>query len=116
MDEGDEEEKGEEPEGGAGPVKGVGTLDMSLDVTGALKVLVNTGGRKVSSKAKQVSKDAYLGFLLLRHLKVRDLRTKVRGFSSASSSNSAHSVGYECDYHLPIFELCYITPNHYHAK
>ena len=80
VENGEGEEEGEEQEG-AGPVKGTGNLDMSLDMTGALKVLVNTGGRKVSAKAKQVSKDAYLGFLLLRHLRIRDLRTKVRGLS-----------------------------------
>lgn len=52
-------------------------LDMDLDMPGALKVILNTGGRKVSSKAKQVSRDAYLGFLMLRHLRIRDLRHKV---------------------------------------
>jgi hypothetical protein len=51
--------------------------DTGLDMPGALKVILNNGGRNVSAKAKQVSKDAFLGFLLLRHLKIRDLRTKV---------------------------------------
>ena len=83
MEEGEGEEQEREEQEGAGPTKGVGNLDMSLDMTGALKVLVNTGGRKVSSKAKQVSKDAYLGFLLLRHLRIRDLRTRVRGLLRA---------------------------------
>ena len=89
-DDGEEEERDDQE--GAGPVKGVGHLDMSLDMTGALKVLVNTGGRKVSSKAKQVSKDAYLGFLLLRHLRIRDLRTKVRGLLLVSHFECAYSV------------------------
>ena len=48
-----------------------------LDMPSALRIILNNGGRKVSSKAKQVSKDAYLGFLLLRHLRIRDLRNKV---------------------------------------
>ena len=52
-------------------------LEMGVDMPDALKVILNTGGRDVSSKAKQVNKDAYLGFLLLRHLRIRDLRAKV---------------------------------------
>lgn len=51
--------------------------DAGLDMPSALKVILNNGGRNVSSKAKQVAKDAYLGFLLLRHLMIRDLRNKV---------------------------------------
>lgn len=51
--------------------------DAALDMPSALKVILNNGGRNVSAKAKQLSKDAFLGFLLLRHLKIRDLRNKV---------------------------------------
>lgn len=65
--------------GGIGGGGGGGTdpVDAKMDLPGALKVLLNSGGRKVSAKAKHVSKDAYLGFLLLRHLRIRDLRAKV---------------------------------------
>lgn len=51
--------------------------DAGLDMPSALKVILNNGGRDVSSRARQVAKDAYLGFLLLRHLRIRDLRNTV---------------------------------------
>lgn len=69
--------------------------DMGLDMPGAIKVLLNAGGRKVSAQAKQVSKDAYLGFLLLRHLKIRDLRHKVREHWCGKRSTAQHPGLYE---------------------
>ena len=33
----------------------------TMDMPSALKVILNNGGRNVSAKAKQVSKDAFLG-------------------------------------------------------
>ena len=43
----------------------------------ALKVISSKGGRKVSAKAHKVPKDSFMGFILLRHLKIRDLQAKV---------------------------------------
>lgn len=51
--------------------------DPNMDMPRAMRVIINNAGRKVSSKAQQVAKDSYMGYLLLRHLRIRDLRTKV---------------------------------------
>ena len=51
--------------------------NQHIGVPAAMKVINNEGGRKVSSKAEAVPKDAYFAFLLLRHLRIRDMRNKV---------------------------------------
>lgn len=48
-----------------------------FEVSEAMKLIHNSGGRNVSSKAHSAPKDAYFSFLLLRHLRIRDLRSKV---------------------------------------
>ena len=70
-------------ESGAGDVGGANIGDdplnkeVNFDVPDAMKLINNPGGRRVSSKAHSSAKDAYFGFLLLRHLKIRDMRNKV---------------------------------------
>ena len=54
-----------------------GPSNQHIGVPAAMKVINNEGGRKVSSKAEAVPKDAYFAFLLLRHLQIRDMRIKV---------------------------------------
>ena len=51
----------------------------NVDVPSAMKLIHHKGARGVSSKAKSVPKDAYFAFLLLRHLRIRDMRSKVGG-------------------------------------
>ena len=53
------------------------TVTSMVDVAGALSLISNKGGRRISASADEAPKDAYMGFLLLRHLRIRDLRTKV---------------------------------------
>ena len=53
--------------------------DPTISVKEASQVLHNEKGRGVSTKASSVAKDSYLSFLLLRHLKTRDMRTMVGG-------------------------------------
>lgn len=48
-----------------------------FEVAEAMKLIHNDGGRCVSSKAHSAPKDAYFSFLLMRHLRIRDLRNKV---------------------------------------
>ena len=52
-------------------------LNSGIHLPEAMKVIINKSGREVSGKATEVANDAYMGFLILRHLKIRDLRTKV---------------------------------------
>ncbi|XP_065909526.1 uncharacterized protein [Dysidea avara] len=47
-----------------------------MDVSSALKLISHEEGRKISSKAHSVIKDAYFAFLLLRHIRIRDLMIK----------------------------------------
>ena len=54
-----------------------GPSNQHIGVPAAMKVINNEGGRRVSSKAEAVPKDAYFAFLLLRHLRIRDMRNKV---------------------------------------
>ena len=51
--------------------------ESEFEVSEAMKLINNSGGRRVSSKAHSAPKDAYFSFLLLRHLRIRDLRNKV---------------------------------------
>jgi len=48
----------------------------NVDVPSAMKLIHHKGARRVSSKAESVPKDAYFAFLLLRHLRIRDVRNK----------------------------------------
>ena len=48
-----------------------------FEVAEAMKLIHNDSGRRVSSKANSAPKDAYFSFLLMRHLRIRDLRNKV---------------------------------------
>ena len=48
-----------------------------FEVAEAMKLIHNDNGRRVSSKANSAPKDAYFSFLLMRHLRIRDLRNKV---------------------------------------
>ena len=48
-----------------------------FEVAEAMKLIHNDSGRRVSSKAHSAPKDAYFSFLLMRHLRIRDLRNKV---------------------------------------
>ena len=54
--------------------------EPGFDVPAAMKLINNVGGRKVSAKAQEAPNDAYLAFLMLRHLKIRDKREKVSMF------------------------------------
>ena len=49
----------------------------AIDVSRAITLLSSKGGRSVSAKADHTPKDAYMGFLLLRHLKIREVQAKV---------------------------------------
>ena len=59
-----------------------GSNTSLVDVAGALSLISNKGGRRISASADGAPKDAYMGFLLLRHLRIRDLRAKVGGRES----------------------------------
>ena len=48
-----------------------------FEVAEAMKLIHNDSGRRVSSQANSAPKDAYFSFLLMRHLRIRDLRNKV---------------------------------------
>ena len=52
--------------------------ENEFEVSEAMKLINNSGVRRVSSKAHSAPKDAYFSFLLLRHLRIRDLRNKVQ--------------------------------------
>ena len=60
--------------GGEGPSN---PKDNEFEVAEAMKLIHNDSGRRVSSKANSAPKDAYFSFLLMRHLRIRDLRNKV---------------------------------------
>ena len=51
--------------------------DPSVDIPEAMQLIHSEGGRKVSSQAVSAPKDGYFAFVLLRHLRIRDLRNKV---------------------------------------
>lgn len=55
--------------------------DGEFEVSEAMKLINNSGGRRVSAKAHSAPKDAYFSFLLLRHLRIRDLKNKVLSVS-----------------------------------
>ena len=60
----------------------------SVDFPEATRLLELEGGRRISSQAQNMPQDAYFSFLLLRHLRIRDLRHKVsqnNGLVSCSS-------------------------------
>ena len=57
-----------------------------FEVAEAVKLIHNNNGRRVSSKAHSAPKDAYFSFLLMRHLRIRDLRNKVCGQHTAEVS------------------------------
>lgn len=63
--------------GGANEGEDPSNKEANFDVPDAMKLINNPGGRNLSSKAHSSPKDAYFGFLLLRHLKIRDVRNKV---------------------------------------
>ena len=48
-----------------------------VDMVGALSLISSKGGRRISASADEAPKDAYMGYLLLRHLRIRDMRSKV---------------------------------------
>ena len=64
----------ENDEGGESPSNPKGG---EFEVSEAMKLIHNDSGRRVSSKAHSAPKDAYFSFLLMRHLRIRDLRNKV---------------------------------------
>ena len=43
----------------------------------AMQLLGEEDGRKISLKAQNTPQDAYFAFILLRHLRIRDIRIKV---------------------------------------
>lgn len=65
-------------EGGGGRGENPSNLKGNeFEVAEAMKLIHNDSGRRVSSKAHSAPKDAYFSFLLMRHLRIRDLRNKV---------------------------------------
>ena len=58
--------------------EGASHKENDFDVSEAMKLINNSNSRRVSSKAHSAPKDAYFSFLLLRHLRIRDLKNKVR--------------------------------------
>lgn len=67
----------------------------SVDFPEATRLLELEGGRRISSKAQNMPQDAYFSFLLLRHLRIRDLQHKVhqcnilKGFASGVKETEA---------------------------
>lgn len=53
----------------------------SIEITDALQLLDVDEGRKISTKADHLPRDAFFAYLLLRHLRIRDIRYKVIKFS-----------------------------------
>jgi len=62
-------------------LKGGGASREGINVSSALKLISHEEGRKISGKAHSVVKDAYFAFLLLRHVRIRDLMIKVFAIS-----------------------------------
>ncbi len=58
--------------------------DSDIKVPEAMKLIHNQDGRAVSSSARSAPRDAYFAFLLLRHLRIREMRTKVGGGYNSS--------------------------------
>jgi hypothetical protein len=67
----------ETDEGGGGGESPSNPKGNEFEVAEAMKLIHNDSGRRVSSKANSAPKDAYFSFLLMRHLRIRDLRNKV---------------------------------------
>ena len=51
--------------------------DPGVDIPEAMQLIHSEGGRKVSSQASSTPKDGYFAFVLLRHLRIRDMRNRV---------------------------------------
>ena len=49
----------------------------SVDFPDATRLLEVEEGRRISSQAQNMPQDAYFSYLLLRHLRIRDLKHKV---------------------------------------
>ena len=49
----------------------------SVEFPEATRLLELEGGRRISSQAQNMPQDSYFSFLLLRHLRIRDLKHKV---------------------------------------
>lgn len=65
-------------EGGVASERGPSSKqDPSVDISEAMQLIHSKGGRKVSSQATSAPKDGYFAFLLLRHLRIRDMRNRV---------------------------------------
>ena len=85
--------------------------NQHIGVPAAMKVINNDGGRKVSSKAEAVPKDAYFAFLLLRHLRIRDMRNKV-GIRRAVAMVMLYTVTM-FHHTLPYSIILYHTPPYF---
>ena len=61
----------------------------------AMQLLGEEDGRKISLKAQNTPQDAYFAFILLRHLRIRDIRIKVIDYYSLP----VQSIYYQfCEY------------------
>ena len=49
----------------------------SVRLSSALQLLQEDTGRSISAQANSTPQDSFFSFLLLRHLRIRDLRSKV---------------------------------------
>ena len=89
-----------------------GPSNQHIGVPAAMKVIKNEEGRKVSSKAESVPKDAYFAFLLLRHLRIRDMRIKVHELLLWRCFAIYHTLPYSAIlYHtLPYSTILYTLP------
>lgn len=65
------------PEGEPSPADD-GRGGIEFKVPEAMTLIHNEDGRAVSSSAHSAPRDAYFSFLLLRHLRIREMRIKVR--------------------------------------
>jgi len=73
------------------------TLASMVDVAGALSLISNKSGRRISASADEAPKDSYMGYLLLRHLRIRDLRAKVsRWVWSVAGVKCEHAICMSC--------------------
>ena len=67
----------------------------------AMQLLGEEDGRKISLKAQNTPQDAYFAFILLRHLRIRDIRIKVIDYYYAYTLpvQSIYYQFYEYNYH-----------------
>ena len=58
----------------------------------AVLLLEEEDGRRVSAQAQNMPQNAYFGFMLLRHVRIRDIRNKVGRERERTSFNNMYII------------------------